>query len=100
LSPFYLLARFLVNNSLFVSIFLRLMPNVLASGALLGSPVADILGRKMGIIVSCLVFSIGIAMQTASTAMPLFVVGRVFAGLGVGLVSCLVPMYQSEWQVS
>jgi len=24
------------------------------------------------------------------------VVGRVFAGLGVGLVSCLIPMYQSE----
>jgi sugar porter (SP) family MFS transporter len=28
--------------------------------------------------------------------MPLFVVGRVFAGLGVGLVSVLIPMYQSE----
>lgn len=27
------------------------------------------------------------------------VVGRVFAGLGVGLVSCLIPMYQSEWYV-
>jgi len=65
-------------------------------GALLASPVADILGRKYGIITACLVFSVGIAMQTASTSMPLFVVGRVFAGLGVGLVSCLVPMYQSE----
>jgi SP family sugar:H+ symporter-like MFS transporter len=36
------------------------------------------------------------ALQTAATDIPLFVVGRVFAGLGVGLVSCLVPMYQSE----
>ena len=35
-------------------------------------------------------------MQTAATAFPLFIVGRVFAGLGVGLVSCLIPMYQSE----
>ncbi|KDR80674.1 hypothetical protein GALMADRAFT_241049 [Galerina marginata CBS 339.88] len=65
-------------------------------GALLGAPVADILGRKWGIIFSTLVFCVGIAMQTAATAMPLFVVGRVFAGLGVGLVSCLIPMYQSE----
>jgi sugar porter (SP) family MFS transporter len=65
-------------------------------GALLGSPVADILGRKWGIILACLVFSVGVAMQTASTSIPLFVVGRVVAGLGVGLVSCLVPMYQSE----
>jgi sugar porter (SP) family MFS transporter len=65
-------------------------------GALLGAPAADILGRKYGIIAACLVFSIGVAMQTASTTIPLFVVGRVFAGFGVGLVSCLVPMYQSE----
>ncbi|KAJ3538805.1 hypothetical protein NMY22_g5014 [Coprinellus aureogranulatus] len=65
-------------------------------GALLGAPCADIVGRKWGVVVACLVFSIGIAMQTAATAIPLFVVGRVFAGLGVGLVSVLIPMYQSE----
>lgn len=65
-------------------------------GALFGAPVADIIGRKFGIVFSALVFSIGVAMQTASTALPLFVVGRVFAGLGVGLVSTLIPMYQSE----
>jgi len=65
-------------------------------GALLASPAADILGRKYGIILACLIFSVGIAMQTASTGFPLFIVGRVFAGIGVGLVSCLVPMYQSE----
>lgn len=35
-------------------------------------------------------------MQTGSTSIALYVVGRVFAGLGVGLVSTLVPMYQSE----
>ncbi|KAG6850557.1 hypothetical protein H0H93_011756 [Arthromyces matolae] len=61
-------------------------------GALLGAPMADYVGRKWGIVLACLVFSIGVAMQTAATAIPLFVVGRVFAGLGVGLVSCLVPI--------
>ncbi|KAJ2934831.1 hypothetical protein H1R20_g2314, partial [Candolleomyces eurysporus] len=65
-------------------------------GALFGAPIADFLGRKWGVVFACLVFSIGIAMQTAATAIPLFVVGRVFAGLGVGLVSVLCPMYQSE----
>lgn len=35
-------------------------------------------------------------MQTAATDIPLFAVGRVFAGFGVGMISCLVPMYQSE----
>ncbi|KAF8586328.1 MFS monosaccharide transporter [Ramaria rubella] len=65
-------------------------------GALAAAPAGDLLGRKWGIIFSTLIFDIGVAMQTASTKLPLFVVGRVFAGLGVGLVSCLVPMYQSE----
>ncbi|KDQ61688.1 hypothetical protein JAAARDRAFT_55028 [Jaapia argillacea MUCL 33604] len=65
-------------------------------GALAGAPVADILGRRMGIVLACGVFVIGVIMQVAATALPLFVVGRVFAGLGVGLVSCLIPMYQSE----
>jgi SP family sugar:H+ symporter-like MFS transporter len=65
-------------------------------GALIGAYVADILGRKSGIIFATLIFSAGVAMQTASTAIPLFVAGRCIAGLGVGLISTLVPMYQSE----
>ncbi|GAA95166.1 uncharacterized protein L969DRAFT_53148 [Mixia osmundae IAM 14324] len=65
-------------------------------GALLAFPLGDLAGRKLGIQLACIVFSIGVALQTAATKIPLFVVGRVFAGLGVGMVSCLVPMYQSE----
>jgi len=65
-------------------------------GALLGAPTADYVGRKWGIILANLVFCVGVAMQVGAKAIPLFVVGRVFAGLGVGLVSCLIPMYQSE----
>lgn len=67
------------------------------TGALAGAPTADIMGRKWGICFAALVFSVGVAMQTASTALPLFIVGRIVAGMGVGLVSVLVPMYQSEW---
>ncbi|THH07403.1 hypothetical protein EW145_g3413 [Phellinidium pouzarii] len=66
------------------------------TGALIGAPVADICGRKWGTILATLVFSVGVAMQVAATAWPLFIVGRVIAGLGVGLVSVLIPMYQSE----
>jgi SP family sugar:H+ symporter-like MFS transporter len=65
-------------------------------GALLGAPLGDIFGRKWSIVFACLVFSVGVAMQTAAVHIPLFVVGRVIAGLGVGIVSCLVPLYQSE----
>jgi len=50
----------------------------------------------ISIVATCLVFAFGVALQTGATAVPLFVAGRIFAGLGVGMVSCLVPMYQSE----
>ncbi|MBW0504750.1 hypothetical protein O181_044465 [Austropuccinia psidii MF-1] len=65
-------------------------------GALLAYPIGDKYGRKLGIIIACAIFSVGVALQTASTKLPMFVAGRVFAGLGVGVSSCLVPMYQSE----
>ncbi|KAF8498516.1 general substrate transporter [Russula emetica] len=65
-------------------------------GALSAAPIGDIMGRKSGLILSCLVFSIGVALQTAATGIAPFVIGRVWAGLGVGMVSTLAPMYQSE----
>ncbi|GAA5915374.1 hypothetical protein JCM8208_007693 [Rhodotorula glutinis] len=65
-------------------------------GALLAYPVGDFLGRRYGIMAFLVLFCIGVACQTGGTTLPTFVVGRVFAGLGVGGTSCLVPMYQSE----
>ena len=65
-------------------------------GALASAPLADLTGRRMGLIYSCVVFSFGVVLQTAATAIPLFVAGRFFAGFGVGLLSAIVPLYQSE----
>ena len=65
-------------------------------GALIAGPIGDFVGRKWGLVVSCLVFCVGVALQTAATALAPFIVGRAWAGLGVGMISTLVPMYQSE----
>ncbi|KAF2263873.1 glucose transporter-like protein [Lojkania enalia] len=66
-------------------------------GALFAAPFGDLLGRRYGLMAaSGLVFNLGVILQTASTSQPLFIAGRFFAGLGVGLVSALIPMYQSE----
>ncbi|KAB5571846.1 major facilitator superfamily transporter monosaccharide [Coniochaeta sp. 2T2.1] len=63
----------------------------------LGSPfIADTIGRRWSLIASCWVFNLGVILQTASTSLDLFLAGRFFAGLGVGLVSALIPLYQSE----
>ncbi|KAH7386719.1 glucose transporter-like protein [Phaeosphaeria sp. MPI-PUGE-AT-0046c] len=66
-------------------------------GALLAAPFADILGRRIGLLAAVgIVFNFGVILQTASTRQPLFIAGRFFAGLGVGLLSAMIPMYQSE----
>ncbi|PPQ66864.1 hypothetical protein CVT24_008572 [Panaeolus cyanescens] len=64
-------------------------------GALVAFPAGDLLGRKWGIVFGCLVFSLGIGLQLDDNFV-VFTVGRVIAGFGVGIISCLVPMYQSE----
>jgi len=65
-------------------------------GALTAAPVADLVGRRLGLVVCTVVFCIGVIMQTAATAIPLFVAGRFFAGYGVGMISATIPLYQSE----
>ena len=65
-------------------------------GALFAAPTADFLGRRWSVVLGVIIFAAGVAMQTAATALTLFIVGRVFAGWGIGMVSMLIPMYQSE----
>ncbi|KAJ6141484.1 hypothetical protein N7470_009874 [Penicillium chermesinum] len=80
---------------------IALIVSILSVGTFVGSLsagyLADITGRRWGIILSVMIpFNLGVALQTAATAQPMFIAGRFFAGLGVGLVSAQVPMYQSE----
>ncbi|KAF9736122.1 hypothetical protein PMIN06_006491 [Paraphaeosphaeria minitans] len=65
-------------------------------GALTAAPVADAIGRRLGLVVCCIVFCFGVILQTAATAIPMFVAGRFFAGYGVGMISATIPLYQSE----
>ncbi|MCJ1477590.1 High-affinity glucose transporter rgt2 [Lambiella insularis] len=65
-------------------------------GALGSAPLGDQLGRRLGLIAFTFVFIFGVILQTAATAIPLFTAGRFFAGFGVGLISALIPLYQSE----
>lgn len=74
--------------------------SILSAGTFFGalsSPIlADNIGRRWGLIASTLVFILGVILQTAAVALPLFIAGRFFAGFGVGLISALIPLYQSE----
>lgn len=58
-------------------------------GAIIAGDVADFIGRRLTIIVGCLVFSIGCILEIASTSLGLMVPGRFIAGLGVGFISAI-----------
>ncbi|KAG8631364.1 hypothetical protein KVT40_000504 [Elsinoe batatas] len=65
-------------------------------GALISGALADWFGRRLTIIAGCGVFSIGVILQVAATGIPLLVVGRLIAGVGVGFVSAINILYMSE----
>ncbi|RMZ87062.1 hypothetical protein DV736_g5710, partial [Chaetothyriales sp. CBS 134916] len=66
-------------------------------GALVGAPVADKIGRRRSISVWCVIVSVGFIVQiSADTAWYQVMIGRFIAGLGVGGLSLMVPMYQAE----
>ncbi|RKF64032.1 putative glucose transporter rco-3 [Golovinomyces cichoracearum] len=65
-------------------------------GALAAAQIADRLGRRWSLIASSWVFVGGVILQCIATKLPMFISGRFFAGLGVGLISTLIPLYQSE----
>ena len=66
-------------------------------GALIAAPIADRLGRRLSISFWAVIVSVGFVIQiAASTAWYQVMIGRFVAGLGVGALSLLVPMYQAE----
>lgn len=100
----YVLARFpkhFKGEGKFSSGESSLIVSILSVGTFCGSLLAPIpldwIGRRWTLILSAfVVFNVGIILQTAATAIPLLCVGRVIAGLGVGLISSVIPLYQAE----
>lgn len=66
-------------------------------GALTAAPVADRIGRKYSISFWNCIIAIGFIIQiSANRDWVQIMMGRFVAGLGVGALSLLVPMYQAE----
>lgn len=90
-------------------------------GALIAAPVGDYWGRRKSLIGAVTAFNFGVIFQVCAQAIPMLVAGRYvgvgrttwsgphgivcgsqlmcdrfFAGVGVGTISVLVPIYQAE----
>ena len=65
-------------------------------GALLVTKLADVLGRRLTIMISAWIWVIGSTLQCAAHDRGMLVAGRVVSGISIGLASSCVPLYQSE----
>lgn len=88
------------NGLLYTTTQKSLIVSILSAGtffgALIAGSLADWFGRRTTIILGCAVFSLGVALQVASTTVALLVPGRLIAGIGVGFVSAIIILYMSE----
>jgi MFS family permease len=68
-----------------------------AFGALcVGALLADSLGRKRSILIGGSCFAIGGLAQAFVSDIALFYTGRVVSGVGIGILSMVVPLYIGE----
>ena len=71
--------------------------SVFTGGAFFGAGFAglmgDMLGRRMTIMIGALVFCLGGALQTGAQALGYLYSGRAIAGLGVGILCMIIPLY-------
>ena len=83
-------------------------------GSLMNGPIADRFGRKGSMMAAVVVFLLGSALQSGATSIGMLFggksqcliisgntlvtmcVGRAIAGLAVGMLTMIVPMYMSE----
>lgn len=77
-----------------------LVTSLLLLGAFFACPsagyFADWKGRRIAIIIGCLCFLLGGSLQTGAQSIEMMMAGRFFAGWGIGWLSMLAPLYQSE----
>ncbi|KAL9535821.1 MFS-type transporter [Sphaerulina musiva] len=65
-------------------------------GAGLAGPAGDYLGRKKTILIGALIFILGGGLQTGAQGLSYLYAGRAIAGVGVGFLVMIVPLYQAE----
>ena len=60
------------------------------------APTADFLGRRWTIVIGSLIFLLGGGLQTGAMVLGELMAGRFLAGLGVGFLTMIIPLYQAE----
>jgi sugar porter (SP) family MFS transporter len=65
-------------------------------GALVAGRVADRIGRKPAVLITAVVFIVGVLLAAFTPTYPMLLVARIIIGLAVGSASMIVPLYIGE----
>ena len=65
-------------------------------GALASNYIGDKIGRKRAILLGCIFLAVGGALQAAAYGLPMMLVGRIVGGIGTGLNTTAIPLWQVE----
>lgn len=65
-------------------------------GTLVSMFAGDKLGRRRSILIGCCILLVGAVLQTTSYSLAQMIVGRVVAGVGNGMNTIAIPIWQAE----
>lgn len=65
-------------------------------GSLCNGPIGDRFGRKASMLIAVVIFTIGSAIQCSAQNIPMLFAGRAVAGLAIGQLTQIVPLFISE----
>ena len=66
------------------------------AGALFNGYLADKISRKYSMMVAVIIFTLGTGLQTGAQNPAMLFAERVIGGIGIGMFSMVIPLYQAE----
>jgi len=79
---------------------LGLLNCIMAVGSICAIPfvpyAADLLGRRVGIVIGCLIMVLGVVLQSVSVNISMFIAARFFIGFGVAIAHGASPLLITE----
>lgn len=66
------------------------------AGALFNGYLSDAISRKYSMMVAVLIFTLGTGLQTGAQNPGFLFAGRIIGGIGIGMFSMVIPLYQAE----
>jgi MFS family permease len=67
-----------------------------AIGCLMSGPIGNRWGRRGTIQIGAVIAAIGTTLQTAAQETIMLIIGRLIAGIAIGVIYFAIPMFQSE----